>query len=127
VAGIAHRSFSSLPETFLPPFSPLYLWIHGPFSAIEFVVAPSSPLPNSGDPGATVVRACLSFGDLTTAERSDAAHTRLFPGLIPSARFRSNGSDRGYHFTHARLTPRPTCQRRPQPLILLGPISPVQS
>jgi hypothetical protein len=33
----------------------------------------------------------------------------------------------GYRFAHARLTPCPACQRRPQPLILLVLISPVQS
>ena len=66
-------------------FSPLCPWIHGLFPTIEFVVAPSSPLPNSGDPGATVARACLNSGDLTAAERSGAACSRLFPpGLIPS-------------------------------------------
>jgi hypothetical protein len=47
-----------------------------------------------------------------------------FPGLIPSVRFRSNGSDRGYRFAHARLTPCPTCQRHPQPLIFPGLIFP---
>jgi hypothetical protein len=93
---MAHRSYSGPPETFSPPFSPLCSWIHGLFPAVEFVVAPSSPLPNSGDPGATLARACLNSGDLTVAERSGAARSRLFPpGLIPSIRFRSNGSDQG--------------------------------
>ena len=83
MAGIAHRSFSGPPETLSPPFSPLCLWIHGLFPAIEFVVAPSSPLPNSGDPGATLARARLNSGDLTAAERSDAALSHLFSlGLI---------------------------------------------
>ena len=93
---MAHRSYSSPPEALSPPFSPLCPWIHGPFPAIEFAVAPSSPLPNSGDPGATLARACLNFGDFTAAERSGAACSRLFPPvLIPSVRFRSNGSDHG--------------------------------
>jgi hypothetical protein len=83
VAGIAHRSFSSPPETLSPPFSLLCLWIHGPFPAIEIAVAPSSPLPNSGDPGANLARACLNSGDLTAVERSDAARSHLFSlGLI---------------------------------------------
>jgi hypothetical protein len=78
VARIAHRSFSGPPETFSPPFSPLCPWIRGLFPVIEFAVAPSSPLPNSGDPGATLARACLNSGDLTALERSDAARNRLF-------------------------------------------------
>jgi hypothetical protein len=83
VAGIAHRSFSGPPETFSPPFSPLYPWIHGLFPAIEFAVAPSPSLPNSGDPGATLARASLNAGDLTDAERSGAARSRLFPRSDP--------------------------------------------
>jgi hypothetical protein len=79
---MAHRSFSDPPETFSQPFYPLYLWIHGLFPATEFAVAPSSPLSNSGDPGATLARACLNSGDLTAAERSGAARSSLFPGLI---------------------------------------------
>jgi hypothetical protein len=81
---MAHRSFSGPPETLSPPFSPpLCPWIRGLFPAIEFTVAPSSPLPNSGDPGATLARACLNSGDLTAAERSDAARSHLFSlGLI---------------------------------------------
>jgi hypothetical protein len=70
---MAHRSFSGPPETFSPSFSPLYPWIHGLFPAIEFAMAPSPSLPNSGDPGATLAHACLNSGDLTAAERSDAA------------------------------------------------------
>jgi hypothetical protein len=76
---MAHRSFSGPPETFSPPFYPLCPWIHGLFPAIEFAVAPSSPLSNSSDPGATLARACLNSGDLTAAERSGAARSRLFP------------------------------------------------
>jgi hypothetical protein len=45
-------------------------------------VAPSSPLPNFGDPGATLACASLNFDDLTTAERSGATRSRLVPGLI---------------------------------------------
>jgi hypothetical protein len=83
VARITHRSFSGPPETSSPSFSPLCPWIHGPVPAIEFVVAPSSPLPNSGDPGATVARTCLNAGDFTAAERSGAARSHLFPRSDP--------------------------------------------
>jgi hypothetical protein len=79
VAGIAHQSYPGPPKTLSPPFSPLCPWIHGLFPAIEFAVAPSSPLPNFGDPGATVACACLNSGDLTVTERSGAARSRLFP------------------------------------------------
>jgi hypothetical protein len=67
---MAHRSYSSPLEALSPLFSLLRPWIHGPFPAIEFAVAPSPSLPNSSDPGATVARACLNFGDLTATERS---------------------------------------------------------
>jgi hypothetical protein len=83
VAGIAHRSCSSPPEAFPPPISPICPWIPGLFPAIEFIVVPSSPLPNSGDPGATLAHARLNSGDLTTAERSGAARSRLFPRSDP--------------------------------------------
>jgi hypothetical protein len=76
---MAHGSYSGPPEAFSPPFSPLCPWIHGLLSAIEFVVAPSSSLPISGDPGATLARASLNSSDLTAAERSGAARSRLFP------------------------------------------------
>jgi hypothetical protein len=46
-------------------------------------MAPSSPLPNFGDPGATLARTRLNSGDLTAAERSGAAHSRLFPRSDP--------------------------------------------
>jgi hypothetical protein len=65
---MAHWSFSGPPEATSPPLSPLCLWIHGLFPAIEFAMAPSSLLPNSGDPGATLARVCLHSSDLTTAE-----------------------------------------------------------
>ena len=91
---MAHRSCSGPHEAFPPPFSPLCSWIRGLFPAIEFVVAPSSPLPNSGDPGVTLASAYLNSGDFTAVERSGAARSRLFPlGLIPSVRFRLNGLD----------------------------------
>jgi hypothetical protein len=83
VAEIAHRSFSDLPETFSPPFSPLCPWIHGLFPAIEFAVAPSTSLPNFGDPGATLARARLSSNDVTAVERSGAARSCLFPRSDP--------------------------------------------
>jgi hypothetical protein len=83
VAGIAHQSSSDPLETFSSPFYPLCPWIHGLFPAIEFAVAPSSSLPNSGDPGATLAHARLNSGDLTTAERSGAARSRLLPRSDP--------------------------------------------
>jgi hypothetical protein len=66
------RSSPGPPETFSPPFSPLYPRIHGLFPAIEFAVAFSPSLPNPGDPRATLARVCLNSGDLTAAERSNA-------------------------------------------------------
>jgi hypothetical protein len=91
---MAHRSYSGPPEAFSSSFSPLCPWIHGLFPAIEFVVAPSPSLPNSGNPRATLARASLNSGDLTVAERSGATRSRLFPpGRIPSVRFKLNGSD----------------------------------
>jgi hypothetical protein len=82
---MAHRSYSGPPEAFSPPFSPLCPWIHGPFPAIEFAVAPSSSLPNSGDPGTPLAHACLNSGYLTAAERSSTARSRSpLPGLFPS-------------------------------------------
>jgi hypothetical protein len=82
MAGMAHRSYSDLPETFSPPFTLLCPWIHGLFPAIEFAVVPSPSLLNSGE--------------LTAMERTGAARSRQFPpGLVPSVRFRSNGSDHG--------------------------------
>jgi hypothetical protein len=81
MAGMAHRSCSGLPKDFSPPFYPLCPWIHGLFPAIEFVVAPSPSLPNSGDPRATLACACLNSGDLTVVERSGAA-SRMFVSLV---------------------------------------------
>jgi hypothetical protein len=75
---MARRSFFGPPETFSPTFSLLCSWIHGLFPAIEFTVVLSSPLPNSGDPRATLACASLNFGKLTAAERSGAARSRLF-------------------------------------------------
>jgi hypothetical protein len=83
VAGIAHRSCSGPPETLSLSFSPLCPRIHGLFPAIEFAVAPSSPLPNFGDPKATIAHACLNSSDLTTTERSGATRSRLFPQSDP--------------------------------------------
>jgi hypothetical protein len=83
VAGIAHRSFSGPPETFSLPFSLPCPWIHGLLPTIEFAVAPSSPLPNFDDPRANLARASLNAGDLTTAEKSGAVRSRLFPRSDP--------------------------------------------
>jgi hypothetical protein len=76
VAGIPHRSYSGLPETFSPPFSPLCPWIHGLFSTIEFAVAFSPSLPNSGDPMPPLAHASLNSGDPTAMERNSAARSR---------------------------------------------------
>jgi hypothetical protein len=46
-------------------------------------VAPYSPLPNSGDPRATLAHASLNSDDPTAAERSGAARSRLFPRSDP--------------------------------------------
>jgi hypothetical protein len=80
VVGMAHRSCSGLAEAFSPSFPPFCPWIHGTSPPL-----PSSSLPNSRDPGATLACASLNFNDLTTAERSNAARSRSpLPGLIPS-------------------------------------------
>jgi hypothetical protein len=65
VAGMAHQSSSGPHEAFSPSFPSLCPWIHGPFPTIEFTMAPSSSLPNSGDPGATLAHARLNSSDLT--------------------------------------------------------------
>jgi hypothetical protein len=79
-------SFGPL-EAFSPPFSPFSPRIRGLFPATEFAVAFSPSLPNPGDPGTTLARACLNSDDFTAMERSSAA-PQLFTslGLIPSAR-----------------------------------------
>jgi hypothetical protein len=46
-------------------------------------VAPSSPLRNSGNPGATLACASLNSGDFTATERSGAARSCLFPRSDP--------------------------------------------
>jgi hypothetical protein len=69
------RSCSGPPETFSPPFFPLCPQIHGLFPAIEFVVVFSPSLPNPGNPGATLARACPNSGYLTAAERSSIARS----------------------------------------------------
>jgi hypothetical protein len=68
-----------LPTAVLPSLS-VDLW---PLPRHEFAVVPSSPLPNSGDPGTTLARARLNSGDLTVVERSGTAHSRLFPRSDP--------------------------------------------
>jgi hypothetical protein len=83
VAGIAHQSFSGPLEVFSPPLFPLCPWIRGLFPTIEFAVAPSSPLPNTGDPRVTLACVCLNSGDFTAAERSGTARSRLFPRSDP--------------------------------------------
>jgi hypothetical protein len=98
-----------------------------PLSACGFMASssPSSspwhPLPNSGDPGAIVARACLNSGDLIAAERSSAARSRLFlprsdplrPILIERLGPRV--------LLHARLFPRSDF---PRPILIerLGPL-----
>jgi hypothetical protein len=86
VAEITHWIFFGPPKTLSPLFSPLCPWIRGHFAAIEFAVAPSSPLPNTGDPGAILACACLNSGDLTDVERSDASHSHLFSLSLISLR-----------------------------------------
>jgi hypothetical protein len=46
-------------------------------------VAPSTSLPNSGDPRATLAHARLNAGDLTAVERSGVACRRQFPQSDP--------------------------------------------
>jgi hypothetical protein len=88
VARIPHWNSSGPPEAFSPPFSPLCSQIRGLFPTTEFAVASSSSLPNPDDLGATLARACLNSGNLTTVERSSAAHSRSsLPGLISPVRF----------------------------------------
>jgi hypothetical protein len=79
----ASPSSSGPPKTFSPPFSPLCPWILGLFPAIEFAVAFSPSLPNSGDPRATLARASLNSGDPTAAERNSAARSRSSPLSVP--------------------------------------------
>jgi hypothetical protein len=108
------------PETFSPPFSLLCPWIHGLFPAIEFVVAFSPSLPNSGDPGATLARASLNSGDPTAAERNSAAPAvrppwsgPLCPIQVARPGPRVPLRARAPH----ALAP---CQRRPQPSVPPG-------
>jgi hypothetical protein len=84
-------------------------------------MAPSSPLPNSGDPGATLACACLNSADLTTVERSDAARSRMFfwsDPLRPIQIERPGPRDTASR-TRA-LAPWPACQCHSQPLIIPG-------
>ena len=76
MTGMPRRSTFGPLETFSPPFSPLCPWIHGLFPAIEFAVAFSPSLPNSGDPGGTLAHASLNSGDPTAVERNSAARSR---------------------------------------------------
>jgi hypothetical protein len=80
---MAHQSYSGTPEAFSPSFSPLYPRTRGLFSAIEFAMAFSPPLPSSGDLGATLARASLNSGDLTAAERKNATRSRPSPWSDP--------------------------------------------
>jgi hypothetical protein len=135
VAGIAHRSFSGSPETFSLSFSPLCPWIHGLFPAIEFAMAPSSsPLPNSDDPGATLARACPNSSDFTAAERSGAAHIRLFPWsdphrpiqierLGPRVPLRARAHDALSHLSAPPAAAHPSRSDFPRPILIewLGP------
>jgi hypothetical protein len=118
---MAHRSYSGPPESFSPLFSPLCPWIRGLFPAIEFIVAPSSSLPNSDDPRATLARTSLNSGDFTAAERSGAARSRLFLLFLspPSDSDRTTQITDNASRTHT-LTSWPACQR-PNPLVL-GPL-----
>jgi hypothetical protein len=104
MAGMAHRSFPGLPEATSQLFYSLCPWIHGLFPAIEFAVAPSSPLPNSGDPGATLTHACLNSGDRRGATPPAAICFSLGLTLPPSDSDRT-ARTAGYRFAHARLAP----------------------
>jgi hypothetical protein len=87
MAGIPHWSSSGPPKAFSPPFSPLCPQIRGLFPATKFTVASSPSLPNPGEPGTTLARACLNSGELTAAEKSSTARSRLsLPGLISLVR-----------------------------------------
>jgi hypothetical protein len=129
MARIAHRSFSGPPETLSPSFSPLCLWIHGLFPAIEFAVAPSSPLPNFGNPGATLACASLNSGDFTAAERSDTARSRLFPRsdplrliqierLRPRVPLRARAPDALSHLSAPPAAAHPSRSDFPRPILI---------
>jgi hypothetical protein len=136
VAGIAHRSCFGPPEVFPPLFSPLCPWIRGFFPAIEFAVAPSSSLPNSGDPRATLARARLNSGDLTAAERSGTARNRLFPRSDPPPRpilierlgprvpLRARAPYALTHLSASPATTYPSWSGSPRPILIerLGPL-----
>jgi hypothetical protein len=74
-----HQSYSGPPETFSLSFSPICPWILSLFPAMEFTVAFSPSLPNSGEPRATLARASLNTGDLADTEGSSAARSRSSP------------------------------------------------
>jgi hypothetical protein len=101
------------------PSLPVDSW---PLPAIEFAVAPSPSLLNSGDPGATLARASLNSGDLNVAERSSAACSHLFPPwsdpLRPIQIERPGPRDTASRTRD--LAHWPACQR-PNPLAL-GPL-----
>jgi hypothetical protein len=135
VAGIAHRSFSNPPETFSQPFYPLCPWIHGLFPATKFAVAPSSPPPNSGDPEATLARACLNSSDFTATERSGIARSRLFPRsdplcpiqierLGPRAPLRARAPDALSRLLVPSAAAHPSRSNFPHPILIerLGPL-----
>jgi hypothetical protein len=122
---MAHQSFSGPPEAFSLSFSPLCPWIRGLFPAIEFTVAPSSSLPNSSDPRATLARACLNSSDFTATERRGAAHSRLFPrsNLLRPIQIERLGPRVPLH---ARLFPRSDLLRLIQ-IERLGPRVPLRA
>jgi hypothetical protein len=110
------------------------MWIRGLLPSIEFAMAPSSPLPNSGDPGATLARAYLNSGDLTVVERSGAARSRLFPQsdplrpiqierLGPRVPLRTRTSDALTHLSAPPIAAHPSRSDSLRPILIerLGP------
>jgi hypothetical protein len=97
-------------------------------------VAPSSPLPNSGDPGATLACASLNSGDFIAVERSGATHSRLFPWpdplrpiqiewLGPRVQLRARAPDTLSRLSASPATVHPSRSDFPCPILIerLGP------
>jgi hypothetical protein len=117
------------------PSLPVDSW---PLPAIEFAVAPSYPLPNSGDPGATLACANLNSGDFTAAERSSAARRRLFPWsdplrpiqiewLGPRVSLRARAPDALSHLSVSPAAAHPSRSDFPRPILIERLRPPVRS
>jgi hypothetical protein len=72
----ASLEFLRFARGFLPAVLPSLSEDSWPFLATEFVMTSSPSLPNPGDPGATLARACLNSSDLIATENSSAARSR---------------------------------------------------